>query len=224
MKYALALLTHGDNAEVLGRTIQAFEQYVSPPPVVSFLYQDGPSSLPPFLPYPLISSPVDEQRGYCIATAALWSMVANSEEDFDYVFWLENDFEIFETIDLCPMAEQLDMDSDLVQMSLMRDAVSPAEIAAGGLFESRPGQYEQQWTNSPYRAEAYPWLRHHSYLTTNPSLMTRAFMLENPWPAYKRECEGLFGIDLVAAGRYFGVWGSGEPMCRHIGTRTGHGY
>ena len=63
--------------------------------------------------------------------------------------------------------------------------------------------------------------------TTNPSLMRRQFMAENPWPAeYDQRCEGLFGIDLRERGYSFGAWGSGEPWVRHLGRRdrSGWGY
>ena len=147
-------------------------------------------------------------QGFCHATAQAWRAGAREEAgaEIDYVFYLEHDFRFVRTVDLKHLAEELDRDPSLAQMALMRNAVNAKEIAAGGLFESREEEYRREWTNSPYRNAAEPWLDHSSYFTTNPSLMTRRFMVQNPWPDYEEECEGKFGLDLIDRGYHFGVW------------------
>jgi hypothetical protein len=152
------------------------------------------------------------QRGFCGATRELWAGAAAGW--CDYVFYLEHDFEFLRPVDLTQLAVVLDANPALAQMALMRDAVNAEEKAAGGLYESRPGQY----------AKRDGWLEHSAYLTTNPSLMSAEFMRRNPWPDYPDRCEGRFGIDLLDAGYRFGAWGTGEPWVRHIGERTGFGY
>lgn len=150
--------------------------------------------------------------GFCRSTKASWECASRAVED--HVFWLEHDFEFLRPVDLRELASILDRLPHYAQMALMRDAVNSDEIAAGGLYELRRDEY----------TPLDHWLSHRSYLTTNPSLMRTDFLRENPWPGYDSECEGRFGIDLVAAGYQFGAWGSGEPWVRHIGERTGHGY
>ena len=231
MRYRLVLITHGD-APALDRVVEAFEQNVTPAPAERLAIIDGSGSRLPVGVWNV--SPSLEQRGFCEATRAGWT--AGAESSFDYVFWLENDFLITRTVDLALLAAVLDANSQLAQMQLMRNAVNEQERAAGGLYESRPGQYESRVWREPFvRPASYAvgvpipgrehhWLRHRAYLTTNPCLMRRDFMAENPWPDYPEQCEGRFGIDLVAAGFSFGVWGDGQPWCEHVGIRDGFGY
>jgi hypothetical protein len=68
-------------------------------------------------------------------------------------------------------------------------------------------------------------LRHRSFFSTNPSLLRRDFMVENPWPADGEPfCEGRFGLELVQKGYSFGIWGDGDIWVDHIGRREGFGY
>jgi hypothetical protein len=250
MDYLLVVLTHGADPEPLRRTLTAFHQHVRPLPTEGAIYCDGIES---FSRSAIEADRNDwtewildvdhvEPQGFCATTRAAWGDASGATADREgvsagagehpHVFWLEHDFEITRPVDLAELAGALDSSPRLAQMALMRNAVNDQERAAGGLYESRPGEYEQRRTRF-WQDERLPaaskewtasWLEHRSYLTTNPSLMRRDFMAENPWPAYESECEGRFGIDLVARGYSFGVWGDGEPWCRHAGERNGFGY
>ena len=227
-RYRVACLTHGGE-EPLAETLESFEEWVTPAPLDWIIAQDGPGywTIPEhFSGY--AGQPWAGQVGFCEATRRLWQMASKSREinygergqaffipdPPEFIFWLEHDFIFTRALDLGPLAQALTADPTLAQMALMRTPVNEQELRAGGLYESRPGEYTQEDS----------FLRQRSYFTTNPSLMTTAFMRENPWPVYPEECEGRFGLDLVEHGYSFGVWGSGEPWCEHIGTRTGHGY
>lgn len=233
MRYALALLTHGDAAP-LARTLSSFREMVSPDPdalVVCYdgatLYGNGSPKLPPLVGAVATIVTTGKPSGFCAATRKLWS-VAAAVEDVDYVFWLEHDFEFLRPVDLRALATPLTIDPYLAQMALMRNAVNEKERAAGGLFESRrddyvPARLEDGWEDIVPGGDLR-WLLHRSYFTTNPSLMRRSFMASRPWPEYEQQCEGLFGVDLVASGYAFAAWGEGEPWVSHHGVRTGFGY
>ena len=220
MRYLLTVLTHGPDFSYLERTLEAFAEHVTPPPTDAVLVVDGPYS-PPVEALPgarrLVLGP--EQVGFCVATRACWTEGAAS--DADYVFHLEHDFLITRPVDLHDLAVVLDANPTLAQMALIRDAVNEAEKAAGGLFESRPGQWELRETGG------VEWLEEREFFTTNPSLMRRDFMAQNPWPdGGEPYCEGRFGVGLRERGYSFGFLGRGEVWVNHVGTRsrTGHGY
>lgn len=223
MRYALAVLTHGDNADTLERTIRSFDRHVTHPPVARYLVQDGPGALPPFAPYPWVVQPLARQQGFCTATRELWKLVTHDEQRFDYVFWLEHDFDMLRTIPVERMAALLDSDDLLAQVSLMRGPANEREDNAGGVVAD---MRERGWTMlDDYSEEAgVGFLRHVAYFTTNPSLMTRAFMRDNPWPDYRRNCEGRMGLDLMHRGFSFAILGAGEPWVEHHGVRTGTHY
>lgn len=219
MRYRLVVVTHGD-APHLDATVESFVAYVAIPPVELVTVVDGPGRLPPNGPAGLLRWRIyqhPKQLGFCDAMLTGWA--AATEPGADYVFWLENDFLIERDLPLAAFASVLDADPSVAQMALMRQAVNSTEREAGGLYESRRGDYENRlaWNQ-------LPWLAHSAYFTTNPSLMRRDFMVSNPWPDYPSECEGRFGIDLVDRGYHFGVWGDGRPWCEHVGVRDGTGY
>lgn len=240
MKYVLVALTHGA-AEPLADTLASFRTHVQPAPEVLYLHGDGEQAQGATYewatshawPGMLMSLGGSyEPEGFCAATRESWLTVA-AFPDVDYVFWLEHDFRFLRHVDLADLAALLDANPRLAQVALMRDAVNEQERAAGGLFESRPGQYEPRDVKTFYDPigeglvrgwDVATWLEQKAYFSTNPSLMRRAFMAENPWPVYGSECEGKFGIDLLARGYTFGVYGSGEPWVEHVGVRTGSGY
>lgn len=227
MTYRLVVLTHGEGA-TLERTLLSFHEHVTPKPADYVCIRDGGGKLPPINPdgQTWRGSVLQPQQGFCAATRAAWKAATLPGPDF--VFWLEHDFTFRRDIDLRPIMETLLANPLLAQMQFMRGPVSVPEKRAGGLYESRPGEYSQAFTNLLSSAEAYPYLEHRSYLTTNPSLMRRAWMAAHSWPPpigkYAEQCEGKFSIDLVERGFKFGVWGAGEPWVDHIGERDGFGY
>ncbi len=237
MDYTLAILTHG-RSRTLDATLRSFMTKVKPSPTRIIVHCDGGSDVQ----VPVLMGAerfIDsEQRGFCEATRRLWRWAGYPAKDVpEFTFWLEHDFIFLRPVDLAEIAYVLTEDKTLSQMSLMRNAVSREEIAAGGLFDLRGDDYERTATwfdrfkgdpgdlataHDMYERE---WLRHHAYFTTNPSLMRTEFMTWNQWPQDALpECEGRFGIDLVKRGFTFGVWGSGEPWVDHVGRRDGSGY
>lgn len=217
--YLLVVLTHGTHPrhDSLEETLESFYNAVSPRPAGMYLHQDGEGS-PHFyrgFPTPMrYEADLNPQLGFCGSTAKAWAAACESE--LPHVFWLEHDFRFLRDIDLDPLEQVIFRDRTLAQMSLMRNAVSPEEIAASGLYEMR---------REEYHAEPEGWLSHRSYFTTNPSLMRTAWMRTNPFiDDGEPHCEGRFGIDVVKRGFRYGVWGDGEPWVEHIGTRTGFGY
>lgn len=220
--YLLVVVTHGAG-ESLWECLQSFKNNVSPAPAYLYVHRDEPDG---DLRVPQVCEDgrveiANPAVGFCEATRRAWQWAAESPHD--YVFWLEHDFIFERPVDLSALAGELDWRSNtLAQMSLMRGPVNEREIAAGGLYESRRDDYTLQFTSS--ESEAWPFLEHRAYFTTNPSLMRRGFLEGNPWPHYEQFCEGKFGVDLVETGWSFGVWGAGEPWVRHTGERTGFGY
>jgi hypothetical protein len=213
VNYTLAVLTHG-RGSMLTETLRSFRDNVEPQPVRVLVHSDAGFGQWR-VPFPRLNVRVEREPrplGFCGATRSLWRRAM--DEATAYVFWLEHDFRFLRPLDLTAIAATLEDQPELAQMALMRNAVNEAELAAGGLFESRRGEYE----------EVDGWLRHRSYFTTNPSLMRRPFMEAHPWPDHESECEGRYGLDLVAAGFSFGVWGHGEPWVEHVGIRSGFGY
>lgn len=239
MKYRLVVLTHG-KSEVLADTLESFCEHVEPKPVDAYIHADGWEAVARaetvgkhFAQWPWQVGRSEHSEGFCEATRLAWKAAAGAPTtrtwqpsvhpdgppEPTHVFWLEHDFVFTRPIDLDAMARvmagQFAYSGNLVaQMALMRNAVNPVERSMGGLYELRKDDYRQEGV----------WLSHSSYFTTNPSLMTTSFMRSNPWPTYPAECEGRFGIDLVARGYRFGVWGDGSPYVEHVGERSGHGY
>lgn len=229
MIYRLVCLTHGESP-TLDYTLESFFEKVDPPPESVVIACDGPGeiTLPDWFTSGAAGNFWGKQLGFCGAVKELWHIATEGKRnhlyqmhDPSFVFWLEHDFIFEKRVDLRPMAVALSINTRLSQMQLMRASVNPDEHKAGGVMQqhiSRGSEFLKRWT---YGA---PWLEHNAYFTTNPSLMSVSFMRQNPWPAYNRECEGKFGIDLKSRGYTFGVWGEGETWVRHIGERTGFGY
>lgn len=215
MRYALAVLTHGDNADVLADTIESFDQHVMPPPVARLIVQDGPCALPPVAPYPWTCLTLPRQQGFCVATRALWDLAA-SGTGYDYVFWLEHDFAFKRAVDLTGLAVALDENPHVAQISLVRDSVNDEERYHGGVIEKHRSGGEQF-------VDRGRWLEHTAYWTTTPNLTTRAFLRDHDFPAGP-ECEGKMGLELRAQAFTFGAWGDGTPWVEHTGQRTGRGY
>jgi hypothetical protein len=99
--------------------------------------------------------------------------------------------------------------------------VNDEERMAGGVIAKHEARGDV-FTKNIHRS--MPWLEHQAYFTTNPSLMTKAFMAENPWPKRPDQCEGVMGIELRRKGFRFAFVGDGEPWVSHHGSRNGFGY
>ena len=219
MKYRLILLTDGRG--LLRSTLESFLEHVRPRPAQVYAHADGQAGFDELAQViaavytrvaPVWNVAGDTTRqGFCNAVAECWKQA--QLPGVDYVFHLEDDFKFLEDVDLAQLAAPLEADPLLAQMALCRQPVNAAEIAAGGLTASRPGEF----------AAREGWLEHRSYWTTNPSLFRRELSLSQVWPT-EPQCEGLFGIQLREHGYSFGLWGDGRPMVEHVGERSGHGY
>lgn len=237
LRYELAVLTHGRAKPLLG-TLASFREQVRPEPARIRVFADAVADLAsvvgavrgtfPDLEDPDVSAThPSRQNGFCRATTRLWAAAA-SDEEVDYVFWLEHDFRVERRVSLEQMASLLEQEPDLAQVALVRNAENHQERRAGGLIASRPGAFEAR--QSTVEAEGVgwvvPWLEHRAFFTTNPSLMRRDFMRENPFPDDEQpHCEGRFGIELVRRGFRFAYWGDGIPWVQHVGDRQdGTGY
>jgi hypothetical protein len=223
VRYALILLTHGD-APTLDHCLDSYAEMVTLAPVRRIAVIDGDASArqPSAWAEGLWQGRVlGEQLGFCRATAEAWAIAADTT-DADYIFWLEHDFVFNIDVDLSQLARTLQQDPLLAQISLRRQAITPEEIAAGGLVEryARVGLMEEVTSIDGRR-----WVEHNEYWTTNPSLFRRSLAVEQPWPDGP-ECEGKFGLQLREAGYRFAVWGAleGGPWVTHAGVRSGHGY
>lgn len=199
MRYTLAVLSHGDT-NIREQALASFQEMVTPAPEAIVNHHD------------------DNSIGFCRSTQALWGMV--SRLDSEFVFWLEHDFTIRRPIDLNLVSSVLRLRPQLVQVAFFRTPVNEREEQAGGVYQMHPPSDYR-----PQQEAGARWLEHRINFTTNPSLMRRQVMVDNPWPDYSSECEGKFSADFLARGYHFAYWGDGEPWVAHDGPmRTGHSY
>lgn len=199
MNYTLAVLSHGEG-RLAKAAIHFFRKRVRPEPTQTIHHHDSAS------------------EGFCKATRALWTKAVESTGD--YVFWLEHDFRFQRNVSLYPIAKVLHDHPELAQVAFIRDPVNDREREAGGVYHVHsPDSYRLRQDGD------HLWLEHGINFTTNPSLMRREVMAENPWPDYKSQCEGRFSADFLERGYRFAYWGQGEPWVNHVGQlRTGHSY
>jgi hypothetical protein len=216
------VLTHGDNAELLDGLVHSFSANVSPAPTACVVVQDGPCALPPMASLNWQVTQLDPQGGFCEASEELWSQSIRAADDSgaDYVFWLEHDFRFQRTVDLNEMAAVLNSSEHLAQVSLLRQAVNRDESRLGGII---PLARERGQLFTPKQTMGVDWIEHSAYYTTNVNLMTVEFMARNPWTAARDQCEGKFGLDLLARGYNFAILGDGQPWIEHVGVRDGSG-
>lgn len=172
-----------------------------------------------FPDFMVVSTP--GRSGFGGAIRSAWSTLRR-ESTARFVFHLEDDFTFRRPVELADMADVLTARPHLVQLALRRQPCNSAELAAGGIVEQHPDDYEETGDGS------HRWLEHRRFFTTNPSLYRRQLIEEHDWPT-GTESEGRFGLGLFAADPaarcgYWGARASGEAV-RHIGThRTGTGY
>lgn len=156
--------------------------------------------------------------GFCGAIRAGWQAIRESDDDFDYVFHLEEDWRFDREFSLAMMASLLDSDPLIEQVALRRGPANDTEFAAGGVVEANPDAFVERYHYG------HPYLWHRAFWTTNPSLYRRK-LLRYEWPVGP-ECEGRFGWHLKSIASSFAYWGarSDEPWITHTGYRTGVGY
>lgn len=163
----------------------------------------------------------NESRGFGGACAVLWSYVQKLTVE-PYVFWLEDDFTFNDVVYLDALADVLEVNPQLSQLALRRQAWNPQERAVGGVIELDPSSYEDRVSGK----RRYHWLEHRNFWTTNPSLIPRRTFNQFNWPVVDHS-EGVFTQLVRDAGQTFGYWGTraSGSWVTHIGhERTGTGY
>jgi hypothetical protein len=216
-RIALVVITDG-RFELLRRTLTSLEEYVVWPWTQRVLVNDsGDPAYAELLAarFPRFDQIAHQQRrGFAGAVRTAWAAVA----DADYLLHLEDDFRITRPVDLAELALVLDVHPHLVQMTLLRQAVSPTEKACGGIIQVSPEAYEQ-------RADGrLRWIEHRRFFTTNPSLVprwvTRRSFADPP------DAEGKFGRALFAESPAYrsAFWGSGEVWVEHLGDARSAGW
>lgn len=165
-----------------------------------------------------IKPPATSKRGFGGAIRAAWSAI---DADADYVFHLEDDFQILRRPPLGAMALALDHYPHIQQFALRRQPWNDHEKAAGGIVEQWPDKYTDITWNG------HQWLEHNLFFTTNPSLYRRS-LIDFGWPNGKGS-EGEFTRRIQAADPHyrFAFWGprTDDPWVTHIGDhRIGTGY
>lgn len=132
-----------------------------------------------------------------------------------WIFWLEDDFTFERPVRLDEMQRLID-GHGLAQLSLMRQAWYPHEVAAGSVIGAKPDAFTQR--------EGY--VEHADYWTMNPMLARRSFLAEHRWPR-RKGAERRFGEEVFTNGTRAGILGclDDPPHVTHIGAdRAGHGY
>lgn len=169
--------------------------------------------------YPSAAVIGGERAGFGGAIQRAWRYVRDLP--VQWVFHLEDDFTFRRPVDLTDMAAVMTANPHLRQMALRRQPWNPSEVAAGGIVEQHPDEYDDRSDGEHH------WLEHRRFWTTNPCLHRRA-LCERGWPDGPQS-EGRFGVDLFAsdpdaASGYWGARDSGEWVA-HIGVeRVGVGY
>jgi hypothetical protein len=225
LRYRLVVVTDG-RPGYLERALGAFDLLARPGPAEAVIVDDSGDEhyrrfllqLASDLPFPAAVTSHPRREGFCRTVAHAWTLAGVVGPE--WIFWLEDDFELERAVELPELAHVLDHEARVAQMALYRNPVSDEEVAAGGYVPMRPGAYE------PRGAGGVRWLEHTVCWTTNPSLFRASFARAYAWPRDHPECEGRFGFHLreLRPETTFGIWGAGEPWVRHFGVRSGTGY
>lgn len=158
------------------------------------------------------------RQGFGGAIRTAWRHLVGGPERF--VWHHEDDFILNRPLDLRSLAAVLDARPHLAQLALRRQPWNAEEMAAGGIVEQHPADYDEA-----SMADAV-WLEHRRFFTTNPSLYRRS-LAQRGWPDVEHS-EGHFSIDLFrdpdVRCAYWGPRAS-TPWVHHIGAeRVGTGY
>lgn len=235
---AVQVITDG-RTEYLARTVDAAMRMLRGPIVEWWMYDDTGDNVHRRIQqrqYPEFRH-VDggPRRGFGGAIQMSWANLTHNSTA-DYVFHLEQDFQLTRPVDLGALAAVLAARPYLVQMALRRQPWSEAEHRAGGVVEMHPGEYTEvtEWIpdGGPDTSPA-TWLEHRVFFTTNPCLYRRTLCYRG-WP-HGAKSEGRFTLGLFEDGTpgvagpdlRMGYWGARESgvWAEHIGhQRIGRGY
>ncbi len=172
--------------------------------------------------------------GFAGAIEAGWSALRSRVQSarrqgmptpWEYVFHLEEDWEFLRDVDLRDPAHVLALDPSVAQVALTREPVNDTEAAKGGVVASWPGEYEQCVAPSRDGSRDVPYLRHHLFFTTNPSLYRSVLPECETWPQEPRSEDAITAY-LRERGQRFAYLGArDDPVyLRHPGERRGTGY
>ncbi len=222
----IALLVMTDGRDHIFETIPSFEAFASGNISERWIHDDSgdprhAEKLRRVFPgYTVITTP--GRSGFGGAIRSAWQTLRESSSA-PFVFHLEDDFTFARLVDLGAMAALLLHHPELVQVALRRQAWNAPELAAGGVVEVAPEDFED------VRDELHDldYLAHRRFFTTNPSLYRRSLLVEHEWPA-GAQSEGRFSAELfadpAARSAYWGSRDSGEWVHHDGSTRAGTGY
>ena len=153
------------------------------------------------------------RRGLAGAVQSVWDQALGT--DCDYLFHLEGDFTILTPIDVGELACLLGSHPHLAQLVLQRQALSPAEVEAGGVAA------HAHWVEAP------GFVQQTDIFSLNPCLIPR-HVLEYGWP------EGPLGVGnetgmtnrLREDGYWFAFYGTktSSPQVEHTGSYRSDGW
>ena len=163
-------------------------------------------------------SDAEHKLGFSGAVQDGWQQVLDTGAE--WVFHLESDFIFNAPVPVDQMTSLLKRHPSLAQVSLKRQAVNDLEIAAGGIVELTPDDYQE------CSDDEIVWTEHRKFFTTNPSVYLSE-ICKLGWPQVKHS-EGIFSHQLMEdPDLHFAIWGRkfDPPTVTHIGERrAGHGY
>lgn len=208
MSVALVVVTDG-RWDYLSRTLAAARYALLYPFAHLRIVDDSGTGDPVIWPdgFEVIRHPA--RRGLAAAVRTAWTGLP---PEIDFVWHLEEDFLLAESVDVDGMAVCLKEHPELAQLVLKRQPWAPVEVEAGGIIETAPGDYEDR--------DGY--VEHRRIFSLNPCLIPRD-VIDLGWPAGN---EAEFTRQLVEAGRTFAFWGRREdpPRCVHIGAHRSAGW
>lgn len=146
-----------------------------------------------------------QKRGLAAAVKTAWSLTSSA-----FVFHLEDDFTIDETVDVHSMAAVLAVNPKLAQLCLLRQPWNEQEHAAGGIIQADPTAYDQRKTIGK------SWLAHRKLFSLNPCLIPR-WVVDLGWDDGNER--GFTDRLLADSDIEFGYWG--VPTDQHV-THIGH--
>lgn len=131
-----------------------------------------------------------------------------------YVFWLEEDFTFDRAVDLDALTQLLHHSPHIWQAQLLRHAWFKGEVAAGGIIERDPEEYDR--VDGPLGTR----FEHRMWWTWNPAMFRREQIVHRQYPDSPRH-EWDFGRQILNEDpiRRFAFVGDGSPCVTHIGER-----
>ena len=142
----------------------------------------------------------EHKLGLAGAANAAWQWAV--EQDLDYLFHVEEDFIFTGAVDILELRDILDLNPELAQVCLQRQATAPHEIYAGGVMKALGA--EARICNSC----GLRWSVQSSIFSLNPSLIPR-HVFELGWPTSN---ESGFTQQLLDLGYAFGFLGHPSDM------------